>query len=54
MAISNRIDAPRLATVRAPQRRRVVEELLDIGARRRVCVVIGVAGWGKPAEASFT
>ena len=47
MAISNRIDAPRLATVRAPQRRRVVEELLDIGARRRVCVVIGVAGWGK-------
>jgi len=47
MAGNNRIDAPRLTAVRAPHRRRVLEELLDIGARRRVCVVIGVAGWGK-------
>jgi DNA-binding SARP family transcriptional activator/tetratricopeptide (TPR) repeat protein len=30
----------------------VVEELLDLGTRRRVCVVIGAAGWGKTTTVS--
>ncbi|MGH3616017.1 MAG: BTAD domain-containing putative transcriptional regulator [Pseudonocardia sp.] len=33
-------------------RRRIVDELLDDATRRRVCVLIGAAGWGKTTAVS--
>ncbi len=47
MARENTGDVLRLAPVERPVGLRAAHELLDLGRRRRVTVVIGAAGWGK-------